>query len=575
MVESPAHHGVTCRLAGAVVVALAFLMPSGAGAAPGDADPSFSQDGFAFTEFGPSAPTPGGGAAQPDGKIVVAGVTSVNYGSERFPLLAFSEHVTRFNADGTIDRSFGAKGTVDLPGTSGSLPNAEVAIQSSGRILVTGLQLGSPQGFSVFGLTPDGQLDPTFGDGDGIFDQPFSDGYVLTRDIAVGTSDQIALAGLWASGPPSRNSLAAARLLPDGELDPGFSGDGWNAVRSEEFNYEGPWGVARRDDGRILAVDGINDVSPSTRPILAAQFRADGELDPSFSADGLSVIDPPGSLNTADATLDSQGRLLILSDPFQGFAPSIIRLQASGALDSSFGVGGTSVLDPPDPHAPGQVELTQIAVDADDRPIVTGADHGVVLGRLTQAGTLDQSFATEGWSTVYSRGLSIDGQRYAGAAGDLWVSGDRAILAARAFAAGGLSEPAIARFTLGQGPPDRDADGVADDADPCPQIYGSCPRLRRTLSAKFRPRRRELVGRATRDGGCERRRRVVVLERVRGRDRTVGRAPGGTDLNYRVSLPSRGGTFYARTARVLFPYGVCPARRSKAVRVPAAKADGR
>lgn len=95
-------------------------------------------------------------ALQPDGRIVVAGVSAG-------PTTAFS--VARFNADGSRDVTFGANGlvTTQFPNSSNDQANA-VAIQPDGKIVVAGSTIVSGlQEFGVLRYNPNGTLDTTFG----------------------------------------------------------------------------------------------------------------------------------------------------------------------------------------------------------------------------------------------------------------------------------------------------------------------------------------------------------------------------------------------------------------------------
>src|SRR5262249_32074104 len=98
-----------------------------------------------------------GVAVQPDGKIIAAGECRTN-GSSEFPLV-------RYEADGSLDRSFGFDGEVltDLGRSSGAFA---VAVESTGKVLAAGAG-GDPlaSSFALAQYNPDGSLDPTFGEG--------------------------------------------------------------------------------------------------------------------------------------------------------------------------------------------------------------------------------------------------------------------------------------------------------------------------------------------------------------------------------------------------------------------------
>src|SRR5438045_3220511 len=93
-----------------------LLMAAVAGsalAAGGDLDPSFGISGKVMTDFNNSTDIADAVAVQADGKYVVVGLTYTNndYSGEDFA-------IARYNADGTLDTTFGVQGKVktDFPG---------------------------------------------------------------------------------------------------------------------------------------------------------------------------------------------------------------------------------------------------------------------------------------------------------------------------------------------------------------------------------------------------------------------------------------------------------------------------
>jgi uncharacterized delta-60 repeat protein len=104
-------------------------------------------------------------AIQPGGKIVVAGRTWVESATSAGFGLA------RYLSDGTLDASFGDSGNVITTfGTIESLPYS-IATQKDGKIVAAGsVGIGwvghkERRNFAVVRYTPDGDLDPSFGDG--------------------------------------------------------------------------------------------------------------------------------------------------------------------------------------------------------------------------------------------------------------------------------------------------------------------------------------------------------------------------------------------------------------------------
>ena len=122
--------------------------------ANGTPDTSFDGDGR-LTVQGPPGNSMKDMVLQPDGKIVLAGFISSDFGG------GGDFRVTRLNADGTPDRGFGTNGaaTVNFGGTTFA---TTAALLANGKIVVAGSGSSQPV---VTRLQPGGTLDTTFGAG--------------------------------------------------------------------------------------------------------------------------------------------------------------------------------------------------------------------------------------------------------------------------------------------------------------------------------------------------------------------------------------------------------------------------
>src|SRR5262249_39519840 len=111
-------------------------------------------------------------ALQPDGKIVTVGMR-YNGGSTNF----YDFAVSRFNADGSPDTSFGGTGTVFTDVSGQSDKARAVVIQPDGKILVAGTGGDGPHFFFVLArFNPNGTLDTTFGTGGKLVTDPSPSG---------------------------------------------------------------------------------------------------------------------------------------------------------------------------------------------------------------------------------------------------------------------------------------------------------------------------------------------------------------------------------------------------------------
>src|SRR5688572_11445741 len=133
-------------------VALARYNPDGT------LDTTFGVGGKVSTHLGGTADSAFALALQADGRVLLAGGTRAGTSGTDFALV-------RYNADGTLDNTFGSSGIVrtDLGFGANDLANA-MRLTSDGRIVLAGWTtvVGSQQ-FAAVRYTSGGALDTTFG----------------------------------------------------------------------------------------------------------------------------------------------------------------------------------------------------------------------------------------------------------------------------------------------------------------------------------------------------------------------------------------------------------------------------
>src|SRR5262249_33815551 len=141
-------------VAGAV---LSFVILTEQVYANGDLDETFGIGGKVTTDLSGGEDEARGVAIQPDGKIVVVGLSD---GSD----LDFA--VARYNPDGTLDITFGNEGAVTTDFGGNRDVASAVVIQPDGKILVAGTATtGLNLGFALARYNPNGSVDTTFGVG--------------------------------------------------------------------------------------------------------------------------------------------------------------------------------------------------------------------------------------------------------------------------------------------------------------------------------------------------------------------------------------------------------------------------
>jgi len=95
-------------------------------------------------------------ALQPDGKIVLAGYT--------YTVIPFSDNlIVRLDSSGNPDPSFGVSGIVSSNGVNNDCFSTSVLIQPDGKIITSGRAYATTSNFLLSRFNTDGQIDSTFG----------------------------------------------------------------------------------------------------------------------------------------------------------------------------------------------------------------------------------------------------------------------------------------------------------------------------------------------------------------------------------------------------------------------------
>jgi uncharacterized delta-60 repeat protein len=349
--------------------------------ADGQLDSSFGDGGIVTTDFGGSEMA-FGVAIQSDGKIVVAGET---YGSGGF--------VVRYNADGTLDSSFGTNGRSAYGMSSYGYG---VAIQSDGKIVLAGCGGAGGNDFALARYNTNGSLDTSF-DSDGKVTTDFNGSADGICGVALQSDGKIVAAGYGGLGG---EDFAVARYNTDGSLDSSFNSDG--KTTTDFFSdWDGAVSVALQSDGKIVVSGYAYDGSDGDFAI--ARYNTDGSLDTSFDSDGKVTTDFAGyDDGGTGVAIQSNGEIVAVGSAMVDavmYELGVARYNSDGSLDTSFDSDGkrTDVFD-------GSCDDGQaVAVQSDGKTVVAfstttlgsaGYDFGVA--RYNVDGTLDTSFGTNG-----------------------------------------------------------------------------------------------------------------------------------------------------------------------------------
>jgi uncharacterized delta-60 repeat protein len=209
-------------------------------------------------------------------------------------------------------------------------------------------------------------------------------------------------------------------MAQTGFLDPSFGSDGIFTFAPGSL-HDVAYGMAvLPDDQLVFCGSGrVTSTTGFTSDCVVGRLTADGALDPTFGFGGTYVLSSEGgSVFGYELKLQPDGKIVVCGGYSQ--TPSntdfmVIRLMPDGTLDLSFGGGdGVALI----PVGEGEDYAYDLEVLEDGRLLLAGTsamangmyDQGIMM-RLLSDGSLDPSFGTNGMSSVQISPTSSDSFR--------------------------------------------------------------------------------------------------------------------------------------------------------------------
>lgn len=305
---------------------------------------------------------------------------------------------------GGLDSTFGSGGTVTTNIASRNNDHvSKVLIQSDGRIVAAGWT-GSPASFALARYTAGGALDSSFNKNGKVTTGFGGNTSSLARAAALQGDGKIVVAGSSSSGGFS-GSFALARYNPNGSLDGGFNGSGKVTAAFAPNHDDAAFSMDMQADGKMI-VAGF--AAPSGNPTAGAfglmRFNANGTLDPSFGSGGKVTTDVgPGRDIVYDVAVQPDGKIVVAGytedapNGHRSFA--LARYNSTGSLDATFGTTGLVItaLTPPRDYSIAY----SITLQTDGKLLAAGkSELGFTLVRYNPDGTTDSTFGTAGVATT-------------------------------------------------------------------------------------------------------------------------------------------------------------------------------
>ena len=373
----------------------------------GTLDLSFGGGGSAVS-VGPGDAGAYAMAIQSDGKILLGGysMTAASGGKKVFT-------VARFNADDTIDTSFGSSGFAILSAGAADEVIRSIGLQADGKIVVAGPI--STGGTRLARLGANGAVDATWA----TTNVAYFDGGM---DLVVQGDGKVAVAGTMPHGPV--NDAAVLRLNANGSIDasfgdstcPGTAEHTCVGVAHAVLGGTPPdcactvtrgtvYGLALQSGNYLVSGDAYSNSFGGAVAVL--RFNSSGTPDGTFAASAQSGLRPTGGTGDLGRGLAvrSDGRIVVAAQANGergDYDSLVVALTANGQLDTTFNASGYSKLD----VGSMKSQWRAGALQADGKVVAAGytetESHGTpgvrggLLARFTNDGVLDASFGSGG-----------------------------------------------------------------------------------------------------------------------------------------------------------------------------------
>lgn len=384
----------------------------------GALDTTFDTDGI--VSLSPNHYEPYGLAIQSNGRIVVAGTSSIFAGGDI--------STVRLLTSGALDTSFDTDGIAVTSVYAGDSEARSLAIQTDGKIVVGGGPgaNGSETEAAIVRYNSDGSLDASF-DGDGIklSNLNIGSGDKYFNDLAVQTDGKILAIGDTTYSVASLfviEDFTILRLNSDGSFDTSFDGNG---IARSQWCEQGS-DFALQTDGKIVAIGSQERSSnPNDNAVCTQRFNDDGAVDTSLNSaagDGTmkqTVLSAQEFTSVEAIAGLPNGKILVAGwgeVPNQSYnTAKLMRLNANGTLDTSFMDEGIFEFT----NSSTSTFFNDLKILADGSFLVVGEAGipvGGIVAKFTSAGILDTSFSSDGIFTsnaisrIYGVAVQTDGK---------------------------------------------------------------------------------------------------------------------------------------------------------------------
>lgn len=307
--------------------------------------------------------------------------------------------VRKFDYEGKQDTSYGTAGSLTINSNELEQSYSGFAVDGLGRAYV----VGASNGAAITRYNAQGTIDSSFGSNGRLSLTAAGIGLKLSvlqlRTAIALADDSILLAGNAYSLTTAftENQWVVIHLKADGTLNPSFGTGGVASVKTG--TNDSPALINRGGDGSIYLTGKTADTAS-----VVFKFNGAGKLDESFGTAGKASFGTGSTTTIHDVAIDSSGALFGIGTQSPGTVKQglVSKLTAAGKADTSYGTAGKAIVNYYEIF-PGSDsyndELTNGWFDQDGKLMVGGmayqtgtkADY-LTVSRLNTDGSVDTSF---------------------------------------------------------------------------------------------------------------------------------------------------------------------------------------
>lgn len=200
--------------------------------------------------------------------------------------------------------------------------------------------------------------------------------------------------------------LLIAKLNLDGTLDTSFNSNGYKTI--DFSGFENSFDLVIQSDGKILV---ISKSTNTQNKFVIHRLNTDATLDNTFGVNGVSeiIINNFGTAFPKKIQLQNDGKIVVAGTFYENnntYKYAIIKLNQNGTIDTSFANNGRyiSLIG----NASGG-KLTSLKLLENNKILTAGnlsGNSGIGLVRLNSNGTLDNTFGSNGISTITNNNVT-------------------------------------------------------------------------------------------------------------------------------------------------------------------------